>query len=692
MEKNYDFEWDVHTDNISDFEMQKAKELLNLNMIQDVYENNNYVTIEYLFNCKNSFIENLSTDAVVKKMKVPMKLSKKTRCGYAESYNCKFEMCIVILAAYLFYTDRKNNYYNNVIEDFDVWEEEDEVEEKVPDQYNDLTEQNILNIFTDQEKKQYETLIRAINTDDLLSIKIKQSFFKLIKSVINFKKIENTNIKRPNYNYSISENTDTVNSVCMGQLKCINTIKLILQTFDMIDESKEIKYVNFRELGTCDSLQNPKNYEADIIVFTNIHYLTNKNLIRGGESTQENAMAIKNNIGSYIMEHSNDKIFIICDKEINIREFFTNNQQLSFQFQKIKIKDLKHDQIQTIFMNRLKKNKQIRVDSDFEKDFSTYIDNNYIYSPYKNLEFVEFIFNDAMKRMIGRNADLTLKASDLPVFKNNSVNEYDDLNELVGLNSVKKVIRDLQAYLEFKKEKEAFGDKMPDTVLHMAFYGNPGTGKTTVARLMAGILFNLEYIRYNKCIECESKDLIANVAGETALKTSEKIQEAMGGILFIDEAYAIGSSAYGAECIATLIKAMEDYRDDLIIILAGYRTEMMQFLEINSGFKSRIFYELEFEDYDNEELLQMTQNLFAKYNMTVADYNVLAKIETIYTNEKRKDQRTFGNSRFVRNTVDKILRIHAINVQTLCGIEDEEIINKRRSLITLDDVKIDSND
>ena len=285
--------------------------------------------------------------------------------------------------------------------------------------------------------------------------------------------------------------------------------------------------------------------------------------------------------------------------------------------------------------------------------------------------------------MIENNKDLKLTVSNLPRFKNQDIDEYKELDEMVGLYKVKKEIKNLQAYLAYKKEKEKYNDKMPDLVLHMVFYGNPGTGKTTVARLMAGILFNLEFIRYNKCIECESKDLIANVPGETAIKTSEKIQEAMGGILFIDEAYSISDSPYGAECIATLIKAMEDYRDDLIVILAGYSVEMKRFLNVNSGFLSRIAYELDFEDYSNEELIQMTLNLFEKYNVQVENYDVISRLEEIYIKEKRKDQKTFGNSRFVRNTVDKILREHAIN------IENETDAVRRRQIITLDDVKLD---
>ena len=127
---------------------------------------------------------------------------------------------------------------------------------------------------------------------------------------------------------------------------------------------------------------------------------------------------------------------------------------------------------------------------------------------------------------------------------------------------------------------------------------------------------------------------------------------------------------------------MEDYRNDLIVILAGYRTEMLRFLEVNSGFLSRIAYQLEFEDYSNEELVSMTTKLFEKYNVQVENYDVLARLDEIYTNEKRKSQKNFGNSRFVRNTVDQILREHAIN------IENESDADRRRYIITLDDVKL----
>jgi len=197
---------------------------------------------------------------------------------------------------------------------------------------------------------------------------------------------------------------------------------------------------------------------------------------------------------------------------------------------------------------------------------------------------------------------------------------------------------------------------------------------------MADILFNLEYIRYNKCIECEAKDLIANVPGQTAMKTAEKIQDALGGILFVDEAYAITESEYGKECVAALIKSMEDYRDDLVVILAGYKKEMSMFLELNSGFKSRIAFYFDFYDYSNEELFQMFEKLVEGYGYKIKDISVRNKIFSILDQEKKMGS-GFGNSRYMRDLAEIALRQHAINtVQE----RDEEI---KYHIILPEDIK-----
>jgi SpoVK/Ycf46/Vps4 family AAA+-type ATPase len=179
------------------------------------------------------------------------------------------------------------------------------------------------------------------------------------------------------------------------------------------------------------------------------------------------------------------------------------------------------------------------------------------------------------------------------------------LNKLIGLSSIKESIKKIKAYALANKDSD-------DLNVHMCFYGNPGSGKTEVARIIAGILHENGILPTKKVVEVDRGGLVGQYVGETPQKTMYKIQEAMGGVLFVDEAYALvpktgGGFDYGHEAVATLIKAMEDYRGKFCVILAGYRNEMQQMLSSNPGFKSRIQFELDFPNYSREELGQITK-------------------------------------------------------------------------------------
>ena len=234
------FEWNLDIKDISEFEMNRARELVKNRQIKDVYLEDKYIVVEYTFQCQELFISNLSAATHnIKKMRFPVSITDicKIKCNNKVNYQCKFKTCIIVLAGYLFYLDKKNNYYSNVIDEYDIWDE-DETIENIEDQYETATQENILDIFTERELLDYKTLINAINNDVLLSIQIKKTLFHLIKSLINYKSLKNI-IDRPNFNYSISENTETVNNVCFGQLKCINTIKLILESFEIIKKNQQ---------------------------------------------------------------------------------------------------------------------------------------------------------------------------------------------------------------------------------------------------------------------------------------------------------------------------------------------------------------------------------------------------------------------------------------------------------------------
>lgn len=240
---------------------------------------------------------------------------------------------------------------------------------------------------------------------------------------------------------------------------------------------------------------------------------------------------------------------------------------------------------------------------------------------------------------------------------------FKELNELVGLNKVKTELNKLVDLITLK-DKTKDDLKINNLNLHMVFLGNPGTGKTTVARLIGEILYNLKYIKQNKVIEVSSKDLIAEYVGQTAIKTMGVIEKALGGILFIDEAYSLSTknndNSYNAECIATLIKAMEDYRDNLVVIFAGYTKEMQDFLDSNSGIVSRIGYTFEFDDYTTDELKQIFINMANKSGFEV-EKEALDVLDNII--EENRNMKNFGNARFVRNIFEKTIINHAFNTK-----------------------------
>ena len=229
----------------------------------------------------------------------------------------------------------------------------------------------------------------------------------------------------------------------------------------------------------------------------------------------------------------------------------------------------------------------------------------------------------------------------------------DDLENLIGLDSVKKQIKKIINYLIVCKNR----NNMP--MLHMCFNGNPGTGKTTVARIV-GQIFSEENILSDKKIfkETQRCDLIGKYVGQTAPKTQDVIDESLGGVLFVDEAYTLSSyiqdeegNDFGAECIATLIKGMEDKREELCVILAGYTKEMENMLQANPGFESRIQFIINFPDYSEEELYKIFEGLCnkEKYKLDTDLKDVLIKE---FKNEKQK--KNFSNARYVRNLFEKV--------------------------------------
>lgn len=258
-----------------------------------------------------------------------------------------------------------------------------------------------------------------------------------------------------------------------------------------------------------------------------------------------------------------------------------------------------------------------------------------------------------------------------------------DLNSLTGLTAVKEEIKSLINFIIVQKAREDKGFKSSSLSYHIVFTGNPGTGKTTVARIIAKIYKALGVLQQGQLIETDRSGLIAEYVGQTAVKVNKTVDSALNGVLFIDEAYSIvgdSQDSFGKEAVSTLIKRMEDDRDKLIVILAGYTKEMQDFIETNPGFKSRFNRYIDFADYQPDELLLIFEGLCKKLDYKITD-NAKTKLTNIFIAAYNNRDKSFGNGRFVRNTFEKSLERQANRIATLADLTDEVL-----TTITADDL------
>ena len=292
------------------------------------------------------------------------------------------------------------------------------------------------------------------------------------------------------------------------------------------------------------------------------------------------------------------------------------------------------------------------------------------------------------------------------VIKQGSSNPEEELNRLVGIEPVKQKTREMVARMKFeqesKKSKKNRKKSLPSngsmSGRHMVLYGSPGTGKTTLVRILTGFLYQYGYIKENKCVEIDGNFLKAGA--ESATKTKLIVQKAFDGVLFIDEAYAIveGTGEFGKEVIATLIKEMEDNRDRFIVVLAGYKNDMKRLLDANEGFKSRIKEYLNFPDYTAPEMLQIFELMAQEQGFTVspaAQQNFNIRVE------KERRLSSFGNGRTARNVLDESIDKHALNygmgILANCGenglpVKEKEVPYENRMRLCGVDVSTEVNE